>query len=92
MQNITRHDFEQWANSPMTMKVRDYMLKEHEAMGKLTDSLMLENTVYAEGLSPLEALGLESAMKLSVIKGIELFTNFDALVGELFEGVANEED
>ncbi len=92
MDNITRADFEQWANSPITMKVRNYMLKEHASMSNLNDSAMLENTVYTEGLSPLEALGLESVMKLSVIKGIELFTNFNVLIEELFEEQTNEQD
>lgn len=91
MENITRHDFEQWANSPMTMMVRDYMLKQHQSMNRMTDSAMLEKTVHTQGLSPLEALGLESAMKLSVIKGIELFTDFNALEGELFEEGDNVE-
>ena len=32
-----------------------------------------------EGTYNLEALGLDSAIRMSVVKGIELFTNFDEL-------------
>lgn len=67
------------------------MLKEHAEMTDLSQSGMIEKSVYSDGLTPLESLGLESAMRMAVVKGIELFTDIDRLEGDLFAGESNEE-
>jgi hypothetical protein len=91
MEHLTLADFEQWVNSPMTCMVRDYLLKERASMNSLDDSRLLEGNAYGQDLTALEALGLESAMRLSVVKGIDLITNFDDLQSALFP-VAGEAD
>ena len=91
MEHMTPADFEQWANLPMTMKVRDHMLNQHAEMRDLTESAMIEQTVYAKGLTPLEALGLEAVMKMSVVRGIELFTDYESLSNSLFSGDESDE-
>ena len=85
MDQLTLSDFEQWVNDPMTIKVRDYLLSERASMNSLDDSNILEANIYGEELSALERLGLESAMRLSVIKGIDLFTNWDDLSIKVFD-------
>lgn len=77
-------DFTQWANSPVTIFVRNHLLKEREEMNHLDGSAMMQKTVYSNNLTGLEQLGLESAMRLSVVKGLEAFTDFDELSNQLF--------
>lgn len=97
MDQLTEDDFAAWANQPITLMVRDYMLEEHETMRDLTESALFEDNVFGNGLSGLEQLGLEAAMRMAAIRGIEHFTNFDVLVDNLFpepekEEQKNEED
>ena len=91
MENLTKADFTDWSRLPMTVKVRNHLLKERESMNSIDGSGLIEKNTYAEGLSSLEALGLESAMRASVIRGLDVFTNFDELSEDMFEGGADNE-
>ncbi len=69
----------------MTIRVREYMLKERGYMNSLDDSELIKKNTYSEGMAPLEALGVEVAMRASVVRGIDIFVDFDELVSELFK-------
>ena len=92
MENLSMADFEQWANDPMTIKVRDYMLTQREEMNNVDGSGMLERAVHGNDMPSIEAMGLDSIMRASVIRGIDTFTDWDGLSVALFpsqEEVAN---
>lgn len=93
MTDLTRADFLEWANHPMTAKVRNAVLEERASMDSISGSLMLERAAnkYADGLTALEALGLESAMRASAITGLEYFTDFENLSHVLFGEVDSDE-
>ncbi len=87
-----KSQFTQWVNNPMTLRVREYLLKERKEMNEIDSSKLFEENAYSQGLTPLESLGLESVMRASVIKGIDAFTDTDQLFHELSVEVSNAED
>lgn len=92
MDNLTLQDFQAWVNDPMTIKVRDYLIDEIEDLSRLDHSQLLIDNVYTDKLTPLEALGVESVMRLAAVRGIELFTDTDSLCVNLFPSTGEEED
>lgn len=77
-------EFHDWANHPVTCRVRNHLISELRETDTVSGSGILKNNAYGQGLNPLEALGVESAMRLSVVKGIEAFTDFDSLPESVF--------
>ena len=56
------------------------------------DGSLAEIAIYSAEKHDLEKLGLDSAMRLSTVRGIELFTNSDYLFEELYpEAFAKEQ-
>ena len=83
MEDFNEAEFESWANHHVTCRVRNHLIEVREEMNKIESSRLLESNAYTDQLTPLEMLGMESVMKMSVIKGIDTFTDFDALFQEL---------
>ena len=77
-------DFAEWANNPMTVAVRDHLIERRSLYNNLDCNTLAQSTVYGQGLNPLDKLGLVSVMNLSVISGIEEFTNFEVLEESMF--------
>jgi len=75
---ISRKDFQQWMSLETTSEIRNLLVSEAQHYATLNYSLADETANEGE-LPSLEKLGLDSAMRMSVVKGIELFTNTDNL-------------
>ena len=80
-------DFEQWANHPVTAFVRNKLTEQRNEYAKLDYSL----AEYAlNNPEDLNKLGLDSAMRMATVRGIELFTDFDTLYAEFFPEASEE--
>ena len=90
MEELTPDEFDRWANDYVTVAVRNHVLKKRQEHSTLDDNPTFNRNKFADGLKPLEAIGLVTAMSLSVVTGTEYFTDFDILRAELFEGWDNE--
>ena len=74
----------------MTVLVRNKLI-EQVGLYSSIDGTLAEQAAHGGTESELITLGMDSFARANVVKGIELFTDFDHLVGELFkEGVMNE--
>ena len=49
------------------------------------DSSLAEQAVFRGDIESLQKIGLDSAIRMATVRGIELFTDVDALVDELFQ-------
>lgn len=74
----------------MTVLVRNKLI-EQVGLYSSVDGTLAERAAYGGTESGLVTLGMDTFARANVVKGIELFTDFDQLVGELFEeGVTDE--
>lgn len=80
-------DFEQWANHPVTVFVRNKLIEQRNEYSKL-DGTLAEHAIYNP--EDLSKLGFDSAMRMATIRGIELFTDTQSLYEELFPEAAQE--
>ena len=90
MDNLNINDFKQWANDPMTIKVRNYLLEHRAILNTLDGSMIMEKAAYSNDLTGLEVLGLESAMRMAAVKSIDMLTDFDDLAENMFKEVAGD--
>ena len=49
------------------------------------DSSLAEQAVFRGDIESLQKIGLDSAIRMATVRGIELFTDVDALADELFQ-------
>ena len=68
----------------MGCHVRNYLIKQAQEYNTLNSSLS-ERAVFAGDIESLQTLGLDSAIRIATVRGIELFTDSEALQNELFE-------
>ena len=66
-----------------TNEIRNILVEEAQHYATLNYSLADKAANNSQGDYDLQALGLDSAMRMSVVKGIELFTDTDRLAGLL---------
>ena len=59
--------------------MRNELIEQGDNYRRFDHSLAEKAAHYSDAGATLEALGLDSLMRASVVKGIELFTNFDSL-------------
>lgn len=89
--DITKEDFEQWANSPVTHKVRNYLIEQRNDFASL-DNTFADTAAMDSPDFNLETLGLNAACRMSVVRGIDMFTNIDDLYREFFPESAEKEE
>ncbi len=49
------------------------------------DSSLADKAVFRGDIESLQKIGLDSAIRMATVRGIELFTDVDALADELFQ-------
>lgn len=64
--------------------VRNKLVEQANQYSTL-DSSLAEKSVFTGDIESLQKLGLDSAIRMATVRGIELFTDSDALCNELFE-------
>lgn len=79
---ITAAEFAQWANDPVTCYVRNKLIEQRNEYANL-DETLAEQAVYSKD-ADLQQLGLDSALRMATIRGIELFTDTDSMFLEWF--------
>lgn len=82
--NVTIADFQDWINSPVGCLVLSKLTEQASEYNKL-DSSLAEKAVFRGDIESLQSLGLDSAIRMATVRGIELFTDIDALADELFK-------
>ncbi len=60
-------------------------LTEQASKYNKLDSSLAEQAVFRGDVESLQKIGLDSAIRMATVRGIELFTDVDALVDELFQ-------
>lgn len=83
---ITKEDFASFINSPVWKLYEKYLKRERGERDSLSDSHMMQLNAYSEGLSGLEALGLEAAMKMACVVTIDFALDMASFEDELFGG------
>jgi len=87
---MTEEDFAEFVNSVGFNRFRQYILEEISVMENLTNSNLLSATIesnaYAKNLSTLEALGLDSVMRLAAVKGLDYAIDVDSFHDYVFGG------
>ena len=83
-ENVTIADFQEWINSPVGCLVLSKLTEQANEYNKL-DSSLAEQAVFRGDVESLQKIGLDSAIRMATVRGIELFTNIDALADELFQ-------
>ncbi len=82
---ISKADYQQWANDPVTCAIRNYLVGEIRDLDSLTNHPLIDKNTYTDDLTALEQVGTSVLLRSSAIKGLEMFTNFDELVNGLVE-------
>jgi len=60
-------------------------LVEQASQYSTLDSSLAEQAVFRGDIESLQKIGLDSAIRMATVRGIELFTDVDALADELFQ-------
>lgn len=68
------------------MAVRDYLIEQRDYFNKVDGSLA-DRVANGDDPKTLESLGLDTMMRAAIIRGIDLFTDFQ----ELYESMVAEE-
>jgi hypothetical protein len=89
--DVTKEDFNSFVSLPMWEMYRKFIISEIEIRDSLSTSQILQKNTYSDGLSPLEALGLESAMKLSCVAALDYALSEDDFKAFCF-GEDNNDD
>ena len=89
MEKPTKAQFEQWVNDETTCYIRNLLATQAQNEATLNYSLS-DQMVNQEGEYSLERLGLDAAVKMSVVKGICYFTDTDVLRASIFEEDSDE--
>jgi len=93
---ISEADFKQWKNDKVTSVILSYLIKERENYEKVDFSLAeMAGSYSSDSISlNLERIGLDSAMRASIVQGIDIVLNIEALEEELREEgiIAEAED
>ena len=83
-ENVTIADFQEWINSPVGCLVLSKLAEQANEYNKL-DSSLADKAVFRGDIESLQKIGLDSAISMATVRGIELFTDVDSLADELFE-------
>ena len=86
MKNVeqpTPDEYMSWVNNPVTCWVRNVLVQERNNQVSL-DNSKADFTANGNDDYDLQKIGLDSAMRMAVVKGIDLFTNTDEFYAEHF--------
>jgi hypothetical protein len=79
----TADEYKSWVNDKVTCWVRNVLIQERQNLSSL-DNSKADFTVNGNDDYDLQKIGLDSAMRMAVVKGIDLFTDYDQFYAEHF--------
>lgn len=78
-------EFQDWVNLPVTMAVRNFLLKEIQEYNSISDVEIIQKNMNDTDLGDLESIGVQILMRAATMVGIQAFSDFDNLLESMVE-------
>lgn len=89
--DLLQKEFNEWANHPTTIKVRNLLIRERSQYDSIDESYA-SKLIHSDKIEPLENIGIDTLMRACIVKGIDVFTNFDDLYDGYIESYGGDTD
>ena len=79
MAKIKKSEFDAWMSHHVTCAVRNYLVSQIQDLDSLSNHPLIEENTYTNELTALEKVGCSVLLRSASIKGLEMFTDPEAL-------------